>query len=58
MAMATVLGSFDIESVDTPDGGEPREHMLFTITPVGLTMRLQERDAETERGQVARQINM
>jgi cytochrome P450 len=43
MAMAMLLGSFDIQSVDTPDGGEAREHMSFTMTPVGLTMRLRER---------------
>ncbi|HCE09088.1 MAG TPA: cytochrome P450, partial [Oxalobacteraceae bacterium] len=43
MAMAMLLGRFDIESVDTPDGGVAREHMSFTMTPVGLTMRLRER---------------
>jgi cytochrome P450 len=40
MAMATLLGRFDIQSVDTPDGHEPREHLSFTMTPVGLRMRL------------------
>lgn len=43
MAMAMLLGSFDIENVGTPDGGEAREHMSFTMTPVGLSMRLRER---------------
>ena len=43
MAMATLLGRFDIESVDTPDGQEAREHLAFTMTPVGLRMRLKER---------------
>ncbi len=43
IAMAVLLGRFDIESVDTPDGKEPREHLSFTMTPVGLRMRLRER---------------
>ena len=43
MAMATLLGRFDIASVDTPDGREAREHLSFTMTPVGLRMRLRER---------------
>mgnify|MGYP000456574977 CR=1 FL=1 len=43
MAMATLLGRFDIVSVDTPDGMEARERLSFTMTPVGLTMRLRAR---------------
>lgn len=43
MAMATLLGCFDITSVDTPDGGPAHERLSFTMTPVGLTMRLRER---------------
>jgi cytochrome P450 len=43
VAMAVLLGRFDIESVDTPDGLEAREKMSFTMTPVGLRMRLRER---------------
>ena len=43
MAMATVLSRFEIESVATPEGGEVREHFSFTMTPVGLRMRLGER---------------
>jgi cytochrome P450 len=43
MAMALLLGRFDIESVDTPDGLEPREQLSFTMQPVGLRMRLRER---------------
>lgn len=43
MAMATLLGRFDIKAVDTPDGGEAAERLSFTMTPVGLTMRLSER---------------
>jgi cytochrome P450 len=43
MAMAVLLGRFDIESVDTPAGGPPEERLSFTMTPVGLHMRLRER---------------
>ena len=45
MAMATLLSSFDIVSVDTPDGLPAAERMAFTMNPVGLTMRLRERAA-------------
>ena len=44
MAMATLLGRFDIQSVTTPDGGQAREQLSFTMAPVGLRMRLRERD--------------
>lgn len=40
MVMATLLGHFDIKSVDTPDGEEAREHLSFTMAPVGLRMRI------------------
>ena len=40
MAMAVLLGNFDIENVATPDGLEAREHLAFTMVPVGLRMRL------------------
>ena len=40
MAMATLLGRFDIESLETPDGKEPREQMALSMTPVGLRMRV------------------
>jgi cytochrome P450 len=43
IAMATLLGHFDIDSIDTPDGQEAREHLAFTMSPVGLRMRLRER---------------
>ena len=43
MAAAMLLAHFDIESVATPEGGEAVEHMAFTMTPVGLQMRLRER---------------
>jgi cytochrome P450 len=40
VAMATLLGRFDIESLETPDGKEPQERMALTMTPVGLCMRV------------------
>ena len=43
LAMAGRLGRFEFASVDTPDGGEAREHLSFTMTPVGRVMRLRER---------------
>ncbi|OYZ03285.1 MAG: hypothetical protein B7Y42_01135 [Polaromonas sp. 28-63-22] len=43
MAIAVLLGNFDIESVTTPDGGEAREQLAFTMQPVGLRMRLRSR---------------
>jgi cytochrome P450 len=43
MVIAMLLGGFEIERVSTPDGGEPREHLSFTMVPTGLRMRLQPR---------------
>ena len=40
VAMATLLGRFDIESLDTPDGKAPIEHMALTMQPIGLRMRV------------------
>jgi cytochrome P450 len=40
MVMAMLLGGFEIEAVTTPDGGDPREHLALTMSPVGLRMRL------------------
>jgi cytochrome P450 len=40
VAIATLLGRFDIVSLKTPDGKEPREHMKLTMTPAGLRMRV------------------
>jgi cytochrome P450 len=45
MAMATLLGGFDIESVHTEDGQEPRELLQLAMAPVGLRMRLKPRAA-------------
>jgi cytochrome P450 len=43
MAAAMLLAHFDIESVTTHSGAEAAELMAFTMTPVGLQMRLRER---------------
>jgi cytochrome P450 len=45
MALAMLLGSFDIDSVEAPDGGEVREHLAFAMGPAGLRMRLRRRIA-------------
>ncbi len=45
MAMATLLGRFDIASVHTADGEEPRELLQLAMAPVGLAMRLRRRAA-------------
>ena len=46
MAMAMLLSQFELQSVDTPDGQEARENLQFTMTPVGLRMRLKMREWE------------
>jgi cytochrome P450 len=43
LAAAMILRHFDIIGVDTPDGRPPREHMALTMVPVGLSLRLRER---------------
>ena len=40
LAMAMLLGAFEIESVDTPDGRDAPEHLAFTMGPLGLRMQL------------------
>ena len=45
MAMAMLLSYFEIEAVDTRDGGEAEERLSFTMTPVGLRLRLRNRAA-------------
>jgi len=44
MAIATLLGNFDIKSVDTPDRLPAREYLAFSMSPVGLTMQLTARN--------------
>jgi cytochrome P450 len=45
MALAMLLGSFEIESVTAPGGrdADVEERMSFTMVPVGLRMRVRER---------------
>ena len=43
VAVAMLLGRFDIDSVTSPGGLDARERLSFTMMPVGLRMRLRER---------------
>lgn len=43
MAIAVLLGNFEIENVATPDGRQAKEQLAFTMQPVGLRMRLRRR---------------
>ena len=43
MALATLLGSFDLLSVAAADGGEVDERLSFTLAPTPLHMRLRAR---------------
>jgi cytochrome P450 len=43
MAMAVLLGYFELASVATTDGLPPRELLQLAMAPVGLTMTLRER---------------
>ncbi len=43
MAMSVLLSRFDIADVGTLDGNEPRELLQLAMAPVGLTMKLRER---------------
>lgn len=49
MVMAMLLSRFDIESVTTPDGREAKEHLAFTMAPVGLRLKLRERAKASAR---------
>jgi cytochrome P450 len=43
MALAVLLGRFDIENIATRSGGEPLEELSFTMSPEPLTVRLRRR---------------
>jgi hypothetical protein len=43
IAMAVLLGQFDIAFVGTADGQPPMERLAFAMMPVGLLMRLRNR---------------
>ncbi|NNM63855.1 MAG: cytochrome P450 [Burkholderiales bacterium] len=49
MAMAMLLGCFGIETVAPTAGGATREHLSFSMGPVGLHMRLRPLHAEFQR---------
>ena len=40
MVLLTLLTRFELVSVDTEDGSEPAERLMFAMAPVGLRMRL------------------
>ena len=40
MVLAMLLSVFEIESVAAPEGGEPRETLALTMSPVGLRLKL------------------
>src|SRR5574341_1789262 len=43
MVIAMLFAGFEVMAVDTPDGGEARERLALTMSPMGLRMRLRER---------------
>ncbi len=43
MALATLIGNFDVESVCSPDGRAPEELFSFTMEPTPLSMHLRPR---------------
>ena len=43
MAIAMLLGGFDIASVETAAGAEVEEHLAFTMAPTPLKLRLKPR---------------
>jgi cytochrome P450 len=40
---AMLLAGFEVERVSTPDGDDAREHLAFTMAPVGLRAKLRMR---------------
>ncbi len=48
LALATLLGGFDILEVGTAHGGPAEERLEFTMAPVGLRMRVARRAAAPE----------
>jgi cytochrome P450 len=41
--IAMLLAGFEVERVSTPDGRDAREHLAFTMAPVGLRAKLRVR---------------
>lgn len=50
LCIAMLLQRFDISGVDAPDGSAAREQLQFTMSPVGLHMRLHERASAGQAG--------
>lgn len=50
MAMAMLLNHFEIQSVDTPDGGDAQERLSFTMAPLDLRLRLRSRGNGSANG--------
>ncbi|HEY1393546.1 MAG TPA: cytochrome P450, partial [Methylibium sp.] len=46
MVAAMLLASFSIEAIETPDGADAQERLAFTMSPVGLKMRLRSAGGE------------
>jgi len=45
MVLATIARNYELIEVGTADGAPPRERMAFTMSPVGLRMKIRARDA-------------
>jgi len=43
MVIATIARNYQLIEVGTEDGAPPREHMAFTMAPVGLRMKIRAR---------------
>jgi cytochrome P450 len=48
LALAMVLATFDVEHVGTASGAPVREHLAFSMGPLGLRMRLRARGLAPE----------
>lgn len=44
IALTMLFTRFEIDDISTPDGQEAQEFMAFTMAPLGLTMRLKNRE--------------
>ncbi|MCY7306834.1 MAG: cytochrome P450 [Rhodoferax sp.] len=49
LVVAMLFRNFDIGQIGVAHGGSPREHLSFTMAPVGLRMQLHPRDAAGAR---------
>lgn len=44
MALSTLIKNFDIELIESQNGNQVREHLSFTMSPLGLHMKMRKRD--------------